>query len=206
MHKLGLTALLASLPTMASASDPNTANQIIDAAYNHGEVVQTAAHLTDRIGGRLTNSPAMREAERWTQQQFRDWGLANVRAEGFEFGRGWWIESLQRAHDRAAADRPALHPGRLDAGDQRRDQRADRRRADERREALRRMARQARRQDRAGHASRRRRGRHRGALPAPDRRADPRSSTASRRPTTIPDSIEPRPQAPPVRAASSTPS
>ncbi len=53
--------------------------------------MQTAAHLTDNIGGRLTNSPAMREAETWTQQQFRDWGLSNVRTEGFEFGRGWSI-------------------------------------------------------------------------------------------------------------------
>ena len=52
----------------------------------------TAAYLTDRIGSRLTNSPQMREAERWTQQQFRDWGLKNVRTEGFEFGRGWSIE------------------------------------------------------------------------------------------------------------------
>lgn len=71
----------------------DTVNRIADQAYHHGEVVETAAHLTDRIGGRLTNSPAMREAERWTQAKFREWGLANVRAEGFEFGRGWWIES-----------------------------------------------------------------------------------------------------------------
>jgi len=67
-------------------------NRINDQAFNHGEVVDTAAYLTDRIGGRLTNSPAMREAERWTQAKFREWGLSNVRTEGFEFGRGWWIE------------------------------------------------------------------------------------------------------------------
>jgi hypothetical protein len=34
----------------------------------------------------------MRAAEAWTQQQFRSWGLKNVRAEGFDFGRGWSIE------------------------------------------------------------------------------------------------------------------
>jgi hypothetical protein len=87
-------ALLAALPATAGAStDAGMVNRIVDQAYNHGQVVQTVAHLTDRIGGRLTNSPAMREAERWTQQQFEGYGLSNVHREGFEFGRGWWIES-----------------------------------------------------------------------------------------------------------------
>ncbi|MGQ7434144.1 hypothetical protein ACTGZC_10940, partial [Streptococcus suis] len=27
-----------------------------------------------------------------TQSKFKDWGLSNVHKEGFEFGRGWWIE------------------------------------------------------------------------------------------------------------------
>src|SRR3546814_8886883 len=56
--------------------------------------MQTAQYLSDMIGARLTNSPAMRKAEDWTQSRFRDWGL-NVHKEGFEFGRGWWIERSQ---------------------------------------------------------------------------------------------------------------
>jgi hypothetical protein len=68
-------------------------NRIIDEGFNRSEVAATAAYLTDRIGGRLTNSPAMRAAEEWTQRRFREWGLENVRAEGFDFGRGWSIES-----------------------------------------------------------------------------------------------------------------
>jgi carboxypeptidase Q len=85
--------MLATLPAIAAASnDATTTNQLVDAEYNHGEVVQIVAHLTDQIGGRLTNSPAMREAERWTQSQFERWGL-QAHKEGFEFGRGWWIES-----------------------------------------------------------------------------------------------------------------
>lgn len=73
--------------------DPITLNRIADAGFNHGEVVETAAHLADQIGGRLTNSPAMRTAERWTQERFKAWGLKAVHTEGFEFGRGWWIEA-----------------------------------------------------------------------------------------------------------------
>ncbi|CAN5473809.1 M28 family metallopeptidase [soil metagenome] len=64
-------------------------NGISDQGRNHSEVMQTAAYLTDRIGGRMTNSPQMRQAEAWTQQRFRDWGLSNVHTEGFAFGRGW---------------------------------------------------------------------------------------------------------------------
>jgi hypothetical protein len=88
---LGLT-----LATAAHAQvDHATINRIIDEALNHSEIPATAAYLTDRIGGRMTNSPQMREAERWTQEQFREFGLANVRAEGFPFGRGWSIERIE---------------------------------------------------------------------------------------------------------------
>ncbi|WP_426050716.1 M20/M25/M40 family metallo-hydrolase [Brevundimonas sp. SL161] len=86
-----LATPLAAAPASAQSVDRVAVNGILDQGLNHSQVMQTAAHLTDNIGGRLTNSPAMREAETWTQQQFRDWGLSNVRTEGFEFGRGWSI-------------------------------------------------------------------------------------------------------------------
>ncbi len=84
-------------------ADPLTINRIADAGFNHSEVTAIAAHLADQIGGRMTNSPAMRQAERWTQEQFKSWGLKDVRTEGFDFGRGWWIES---AHVRMILPRP----------------------------------------------------------------------------------------------------
>jgi hypothetical protein len=97
--RLALLLLLAAASTLplaapaAAQTERTTINRILEEGMNRSEVMETAAHLTDRIGGRLTNSPQMRAAERWTQQRFRDWGLANVRAEGFEFGRGWEIVS-----------------------------------------------------------------------------------------------------------------
>jgi Zn-dependent M28 family amino/carboxypeptidase len=81
----------------AAYADLVTVNRIADLEFNHGEVVETAEYLADRIGGRLTNSPAMRTAERWTAGKFTSWGLKDVRAEGFDFGRGWWIESAHVA-------------------------------------------------------------------------------------------------------------
>jgi carboxypeptidase Q len=101
---LGACALL-SMSTLAGAPSADIAavNRIADAAFNHGEVVDIAAYLADQIGGRMTNSPAMRRAERWSQDQFKSWGLKDVRMEGFDFGRGWWIES---AHVRMTVPRP----------------------------------------------------------------------------------------------------
>lgn len=89
-----IAVLLATIAAPAlAAPDLAMIARITDEAMNHGEVVDTAAHLTDRIGPRLTNSPGMRTAERWTQERFKAWGLTNVHTEGFDFGRGWSIES-----------------------------------------------------------------------------------------------------------------
>ena len=77
----------------AAPVDAQTLNRIADQGFNHGEVMDTAAHLADQIGGRMTNSPAMRKAEKWTQERFKAWGLSDVRTLPFDFGRGWWIES-----------------------------------------------------------------------------------------------------------------
>lgn len=96
--KLRLFAALllgSSAPVFAAENvDRDMVNRIVDAGMNHGQVVDTAAYLSDRIGGRMTNSPRMRAAESWTQSKFKAWGLSNVRAEGFEFGRGWSIDGI----------------------------------------------------------------------------------------------------------------
>lgn len=97
----GLSATLLALGGWSTAPaapvDLITINRIADAGFNHGEVVETAEYLADQIGGRMTNSPAMRTAEKWTQEKFKAWGLKNVHAEPYDFGRGWWIESSHAA-------------------------------------------------------------------------------------------------------------
>jgi carboxypeptidase Q len=87
-----LALVLAATSVSAQSVDRAQVNRIIDAGMNHSEVMETVSHLSDTIGGRMTNSPQMREAERWTQSQFKAWGLSNVGTEGFDFGRGWSIE------------------------------------------------------------------------------------------------------------------
>lgn len=94
MRILSLAALLlvSASPVAAQAVDPVLLAKIIDEGSVRSEVMQTAEHLTDDIGPRMTNSPGMRKAEQWTQEQFKRWGLVDVHKEGFDFGRGWWIE------------------------------------------------------------------------------------------------------------------
>ena len=90
-------AMVAFAFAAATGADVDTAtnNRIIDEALNHSELPQTGEYLTDRIGGRMTNSPQMRAAEQWTQEKFRGWGLKNVHTEGFDFGRGWSVERIE---------------------------------------------------------------------------------------------------------------
>ncbi len=117
MRQFLLIAALAAMPASAIAAplDPGTINRIADQSFSHSEVMQTAAHLTDQIGGRLTNSPAMREAERWTQQQFRDWGPHQRPPRRLRFRPRLVDRALQRADDRAAAAAAPRDPDRLDA-------------------------------------------------------------------------------------------
>ena len=91
--RLTAAAVLVAMPALAAEPADMTA-RIIDAGMNHGEIVETAQYLTDRIGARMTNSPQMRAAEAWTQAKYRGWGLANVHFEPFEFGRGWSIDAI----------------------------------------------------------------------------------------------------------------
>ena len=91
MRHLLLAATALCLAAPIAAQDRSAVNRIIDEGTNHSQVMVTAEHLSDVIGPRLTNSPAMRTAEAWTQAKFTEWGLKNVHKEGFDFGRGWTI-------------------------------------------------------------------------------------------------------------------
>ncbi len=100
---LAAAAFVIAAPALAQSVDRNVVNQIIDQGINHSEVMPTAEYLSDVIGSRVTNSPGMRKAEEWTQSRFKAWGLTNVHKEGFDFGRGWWIE---RSSVRMVGPRP----------------------------------------------------------------------------------------------------
>src|SRR5689334_18603986 len=85
---------LLALPLVGSAQtvDTSGAGAIIAQAMDHSEVMANLRELSDVIGPRLSGSPAMRRANDWTAQRFRDsWLSATL--EPYTFGvtweRGW---------------------------------------------------------------------------------------------------------------------
>ncbi|HEU5411577.1 MAG TPA: hypothetical protein VFU57_11195, partial [Candidatus Acidoferrales bacterium] len=82
----------AILPVAARAqseADLNAIYKIKDIGFNHSQVMDIMSYLTDVYGPRLTNSPNMRAAAQWTEDEMKQWGLANVHTEPWKFGRGW---------------------------------------------------------------------------------------------------------------------
>lgn len=78
--------------TLAWAEEPvdlDMVNKIRDEGFNRSEVMESLRVLTDEIGPRLTASPGMRAASKWTVDALQSWGVDNVYLESFEFGRGW---------------------------------------------------------------------------------------------------------------------
>jgi hypothetical protein len=92
----GALAVLAALSSVASAQvaqesvDLAVVQQIREEGLERSQIPDLARYLTEVIGPRLTGSPAMRQANNWTADKLREWGLENVQVEPWgEFGRGW---------------------------------------------------------------------------------------------------------------------
>ncbi len=81
---------LLALPLVGSAQTVDTtgAGAIIAQALDHSEVMANLRELSDVIGPRLSGSPAMRRANDWTAQRFRDYGLPAT-LESYPFGVTW---------------------------------------------------------------------------------------------------------------------
>ncbi|HYT04015.1 MAG TPA: M20/M25/M40 family metallo-hydrolase [Gemmatimonadales bacterium] len=95
-------------PAQDVSVDTSGAGTLIDQALNHSEVMQNLQHLSDFIGPRLTGSAAVRSANDWTMQRFKDYGL-DAHLEAWTFGGTWtrgpmWVRmTAPRAHDVTAA-------------------------------------------------------------------------------------------------------
>lgn len=88
---------LVSAPPTVRANEPldyDVINKIMDEGLNRPEVMENVSYLSDVIGPRLTNSPGMREAARWSRDKFEEYGLKNAQLEPFEFGRGWTFDHV----------------------------------------------------------------------------------------------------------------
>jgi carboxypeptidase Q len=90
--KLWFSVALAATLSL-NAQDLTTVTRIRQEGFRNSKVMEYAKALTDRIGPRLTGSPAMKKANEWTRDELTKMGLSNARLESYKFGRGWAAES-----------------------------------------------------------------------------------------------------------------
>jgi hypothetical protein len=109
-----LTAVLLALTFFPAGPRPRAQEEnplagvdrrILTEIAEHSEQMENLQYLTDRIGPRLTGTEALRRANQWTAQRFRDYGLANVRLEPWTIAYGW-----KRGTARARVVAPAQLP------------------------------------------------------------------------------------------------
>jgi hypothetical protein len=95
---LGLAILLTGAARSASGAqeipDSAVVARIRDEGLNRSRVMETFLHLTDRIGPRLTGTPAYKQAADWSLARLRTYGLANAQLEAWPFGKGWTLDKL----------------------------------------------------------------------------------------------------------------
>ena len=71
------------------ASDQRAVDAIIAEGMQRSHAADDLEYLADVIGPRLTASGAMKRANDWTADRFREYGLVNVHLEPWKFGQRW---------------------------------------------------------------------------------------------------------------------
>ena len=99
---LAIAVALAALVVLPLAAQwPGSEKIDLDAIYRikdeglqRSKVMEIESYLTDVYGPRLTGSPNYKEAAEYAQKTMRDWGLANVHTESWQFGRSWQNQKM----------------------------------------------------------------------------------------------------------------
>jgi len=94
---LGVLATVLVLTITGAAQDRidfTVIEKIRAEGMDRSKVLETFDYLTTVIGPRLTNSPAHKRSVAWTQETLKAWGMSDVHAEPFQFGRGWTLDKV----------------------------------------------------------------------------------------------------------------
>ncbi len=66
-----------------------TDQQILSEIREHSEVMDNLEYLSDRIGPRLTGTAQLKQANDWTVEMFKKYGLTNVHLEAYSIPHAW---------------------------------------------------------------------------------------------------------------------
>jgi carboxypeptidase Q len=77
-------------PLADDASSTGDADkQIISEIHDHSELMANMEYLSDRIGPRLTGTPLLKQANDWTAEMFKKYGLTDVHLESYSIAHAW---------------------------------------------------------------------------------------------------------------------
>jgi len=84
---------VAGLRGLAAADDTSgfaaADAQILTEVSEHSEAMQNLEYLSDNIGARLTGSAQLKQANDWTAEQMKKYGLVNVHLEPWSIAHSW---------------------------------------------------------------------------------------------------------------------
>ena len=94
-----IAAMVAPAPLLAASPNDNQpdlqmASRIREEGFHHSKVMEIESELTDRLGPRLSGSSNLKKANEWTRDTLAGYGLQNAHLEGYNFGRGWALDSV----------------------------------------------------------------------------------------------------------------
>ena len=75
--------------TVSVPSNDELVARMVDEGTHRSHVAADLEYLLDVIGPRLTGSAAVRRANEWTRDKFREYGVDSVALDPWKFGVGW---------------------------------------------------------------------------------------------------------------------
>ncbi|MCB1025064.1 MAG: peptidase M28, partial [Acidobacteria bacterium] len=88
-------ALIVQAAPMVSAKSPALNPEIVakirKEAMENSQIMSTVHKLTDVYGPRLTGSPNLEAAGKWSMKQMKDWGFDKTTMEPWDFGSPGWV-------------------------------------------------------------------------------------------------------------------
>jgi len=85
----GRSAGLASQAPESTGETKAVTQAVVEEIDKHSELMANLEYLCDMIGPRLTGSPNLTQANRWTRQKFQQYGLANAHLEPWTIEKAW---------------------------------------------------------------------------------------------------------------------
>jgi carboxypeptidase Q len=91
--------------TADESSTGEVDKELIGEIRDHSELMANLEYLSDRIGPRLTGTPLLKQANDWTVEMFRKYGLTDVHLEGYTIAHAW-IRGTAKARIIAPTEHP----------------------------------------------------------------------------------------------------